>query len=253
MYRISPIFASLRVRFWPEAISLCNLLFLVRYSLYNLVMLKFSALKIWKKYPYFRHWLVNIMVASVWCYYAYEGLMNLSTMAYFVLNIALLLRNTGLTLLFLLRRPSELTSKKFVDWLVAIAGTFVTYFYVSRGTKPFFPSLAPTAYVVMVAAAFLSAIAVVNLGRSFGIVPANRGIKTKGFYAVVRHPIYSLYMLHDIGWSLNCFSAHNVCVFFLYCLLTYGRARCEERVLRQDPAYQEYASKTRYMFLPGII
>jgi len=216
-------------------------------------MLKFSALKIWTKYPYFWHWFVNITVASVWGYYAYEGIMNLSTTAYFVLNIALLLRNTGLTLLFLLRRPSELTSKKFVDWLVAIAGTFVTYLYVSRGTKPFFPSLAPTAYVVMVAAAFLSAIAVVNLGRSFGIVPSNRGIKTKGFYAVVRHPIYSLYMLHDIGWNLNCFSAHNVCVFFLYCLLTYGRARCEERILRQDPAYQEYASKTRYMFLPGII
>jgi len=245
-------FASLRVRFWREAISLCNLLFLVRYSLYNLVMLKFSALKIWTKYPYFWHWLVNILLASVWGYYAYEGIMNLSTTAYFVLNIAMLARNTGLTLVFLLRRPSRLTSQRVKDWLVAITGTVITYLYVTIGTKPIFPSLVPFAYVVMVTAAFLSAIAVVNLGRSFGIVPSNRGIKTKGFYVVVRHPIYLLYMLHDIGWNLNCFSARNCCVFVLYCLLTYSRAKCEERLLRQDPAYQEYASKTRYMFFPGI-
>lgn len=246
-------FASLRVRFWREAISLCNLLFLIRYSLYNLVMSKFSALKIWTKYPYFRHWFVNITVASVWCYYAYEGLMNLSKPGYFLLNIAMICRNTGITLVFLLRRPSKLTSHKVVDWIVAIGGTFITYLYTSRGTKPIFPPLIPATYAVMVAAAFLSAIAIVNLGRSLGIVPSNRGIKTKGLYAVVRHPIYSLYMMHDIGWNLNCFSAHNCCVFVLYCLITYSRAKCEERLLRQDPAYQEYASKTRYMFLPGII
>lgn len=216
-------------------------------------MLKLPALKIWTKYPYFWHWLVNILVASVWGYYAYVCLMNLFTSRYFVLNVAMLARNTGLTLVFLLRRPSSLTSRRIKDWFVAIAGTVVTYLYMTRGTKPIFPSLVPVVYVVMVTAAFLSSVAVVNLGRSFGIVPANRGIKTKGFYAVVRHPLYALYMLHDIGWILYCFSAHNLSVFGLYCLLTYGRAICEERLLRQDPAYQEYALKTRYMFFPGIV
>jgi protein-S-isoprenylcysteine O-methyltransferase Ste14 len=216
-------------------------------------MLKISDLKIWNKHPYFWHWFVNILVASVWCYYAYQGLINLSTTTNSVLNIALLARNSGITLVFLLRRPSQLTSKRVIDWFAAIAGTFICYFYEIPGTKPILPSLLPAAYVLMVVMAFLSAIAVVNLGRSFGIVPANRGIKTKGFYAVVRHPLYSLYMLHDVGWNFHCFSAHNLCVFVLYCLFTYGRAKCEERFLRQVPAYQEYALKTRYMFLPGII
>lgn len=189
----------------------------------------------------------------MWCYYAYEGIMNLSTTRYLFLNIALVLRNTSLTFVFLLRRPSKLTSKKVIDWIVAIGATFMAYLYETIGARPVFPTLVPTAYVVMVAAAFLAAIAVVNLGCSFGIVPANRGIKTKGLYTVVRHPIYSLYILHDVSWVLTCFSAHNLLIFVLYCLLTYNRARREERVLRQDPEYQEYASKTRYMFLPGII
>ncbi len=216
-------------------------------------MLKLSDCKIWTKYPYFWHWLVNIVVASVWCYYAYEGLMNLSKAGYPFLNIALVFRNTSLTFVFLLRRPSKLTSKKVIDWIVAIAATFMAYLYETIGTRPVFPTLKPAAYVVMGAAAFLAAIAVINLGCSFGIVPANRGVKTKGLYAVVRHPIYSLYILHDVSWVLNCFSAHNLLIFVLYCLLTYNRATREEKVLRQDPEYQEYTSKTRYMFLPGII
>ncbi|MHC4657181.1 MAG: methyltransferase family protein [Planctomycetota bacterium] len=155
--------------------------------------------------------------------------------------------------MFLLRRPSKLTSKKVVDWVVAITATFMGYFYEIVGTKPVFPTLKPAAYVVMVAAAFLAAIAVINLGCSFSIVPANRGVKTKGLYAVVRHPLYLLYMLHDVSWVLNSFSSHNLFIFVFYCLLTYSRARREEKILRQDPEYQEYASKTRYMFLPGII
>lgn len=216
-------------------------------------MLKLSDCKIWTKYPYFWHWLVNIVVATVWCYYAYEGLTNLSKAGYLLLNIAMIFRNTGLTFVFLLRRPSKLTSKKVVDWIVAIAGTFIGYLYETMGTMSVFPTLKPAAYVVMVAAAFLSAIAVINLGCSFGIVPANRGIKTKGLYAVVRHPLYSLYILHDVSWLLNSFSAHNLFIFVFYCLLAYSRASREEKVLRQDPEYQEYASKTRYMFLPGII
>ena len=251
MYRISAFLLHCER---GEAISLCNFIFLVRYSLYNFVMLKLSNLKIWTKYPYFWHWLVNIAVASVWCYYAYQGLMNLrSTKEFLLLNIALLFRNTGITLVFLLRRPSKLTSKKVVDWFVAIASTFISYFYLSGGTRPLFRLLTPVTYIVMVLAAFLSAIAVINLGLSFGIVPANRGIKTKWFYAVVRHPLYSLYLLHDTAWVLQCFSTRNCCVFVLYGVITFYRAKCEERFLRQDPAYEEYAQKTRYMLFPGII
>ena len=118
-----------------------------------------------------------------------------------------------------------------------VAGMFITYLYVIIGTKPICLPLLPAAYVLMVVMAFLSVIAIINPGRSFGIVPANRGIKTRGFYAVVRHPIYTLYMLHDIRWNLHCSSVHNCCVFVLYCLITYSRAKREERILRHDPAY----------------
>ena len=37
------------------------------------------------------------------------------------------------------------------------------------------------------------------LGRSFGIVPANRGVVVRGPYTLVRHPIYTGYLITHVG------------------------------------------------------
>lgn len=184
------------------------------------------------KHPHFWHWLVNIALAALWFIYVCNGLISLATAPFSLLSMALLLRNTSITLVFLFRRPSTLTSQSPMDWIIGIAGTFLSYLYVPQGAKPVFPSLAPAAYIVTVIALFLSTIAVVSLGRSFGIVPANRGIKTRGFYALVRHPIYSFYIAHDLGWNLLSSSSRNLSVFVLLCLVTYFRARREEIILK---------------------
>lgn len=214
---------------------------------------KLRDLKIWVKYPFLWHWLVNVAVAGAWFYYVREGLIGVTTTSFSFRHTAILLRNTSVTLLFLFRRPSRLTSRSVVDWVIAISGTFLSYFYVSGDTKPIFPVLVPAAYGITVMALFASTIAVLNLGRSFGIVPANRGIKTNGLYAVVRHPIYSFYIANDLGWNLLCSSMRNFSVFLAFCVVTYFRAKREESLLRQDPAYEEYALRTRHMFFPGII
>ena len=216
-------------------------------------MIRLSDLKLWKTRPYAWHWLVNIVVASCWLYYVWDGLMSLQTTRLLLLSLALLVRNTTVTVMFLIRRPSTLTSRRFTEWFMAIAGTFCSYFYVLEGAWPIYRPLVPPTYFIMAGAALISVIAILNLGRSFGIVPANRGIKTKGLYGIVRHPIYLLYVIFDLAFLFHRTSARNWAVFLLYILVAYFRAKHEERVLQQDPAYQQYMQKTRYMFLPGII
>ena len=39
-----------------------------------------------------------------------------------------------------------------------------------------------------------------SLGRSFGLMPANRGIVSTGLYRVVRHPIYLGYLITHVGF-----------------------------------------------------
>lgn len=217
-------------------------------------MLKFTDLKIWAKRHCLSHWLVNVAVASLFSYYIYENIVRLATGARLTLSAVLLFRSLSITLVFLLRRPSKLTSKNIGDWIASIGGTFVVYLYSYSGwEKPISPQIVPIAYFVLVVAAFLATICIINLGRSFGIVPANRGIKTKVFYRYVRHPLYSIYMLYDLAFISICFSSLNCCICILHALFSYLRAKREENILMQDADYNKYASETRYMFLPAIL
>ncbi len=215
-------------------------------------MLNFSYLKIWTKRPDLMHWLVNIAVASFYSYYIYDSIIRLANGTCVTLLIALLFRNTSITLVFLLRRPSKLISRNIGDWIAAIGGTFITYLYTSRA-QPIYPFLVPTAYVVMIVTAFISTICIINLGRSFGIVPANRGVKTELLYGIVRHPLYSLYTIYDLAVISLAFSSHNCYICILHALFSFLRAKREENILMRDSAYKEYVSKTRYMFMPGVL
>jgi protein-S-isoprenylcysteine O-methyltransferase Ste14 len=215
-------------------------------------MLNFSDLKIWNKRTNLMHWLVNIATATFFSWFIYEIILRLATETYVTLLVALLFRNTSITLVFLLRRPSRLTSRNVGDWIAAIGGTFITYLYTSQA-KPISPLIVPTAYIVMIVTAFISTICIINLGRSFGIVPANRGVKTDMLYSIVRHPLYLLYTIYDLALISLAFSLHNCYICILHALFSYLRAKREENILIQDETYKEYVSKTRYMFLPGII
>ena len=215
-------------------------------------MMNFSNLKIRNKRLDLMHWVVNIAVASFYSYYIYDIIIRLATGTCVTLLIALLFRNTSITLVFLLRRPSKITSRNFGDWIAAIGGTFITYLYASQA-KPNYPFVVPTAYVVMIVTAFVSTICIINLGRSFGIVPANRGVKTELLYGIVRHPLYLLYTIYDLAVISLAFSLHNCYICILHALFSYLRAKREENILMRDVAYKEYVSKTRYMFLPGVL
>src|SRR5437867_613532 len=93
---------------------------------------------------------------------------------------------------------------------------------------------------------------VFSLGRSFGLIAADRGIKTHGVYRLVRHPLYAGYLLGYLGYLGVYPSLWN-------CVLTVGtavalncRALVEERFLARDPAYREYLRRVRWRFLPSV-
>lgn len=92
-----------------------------------------------------------------------------------------------------------------------------------------------------------------SLRRSFGIVPANRGVKRGGLYRFVRHPMYSGYMINQLGFLLFNFSLWNVAIYAVAWLCFWIRAREEEKFLSQDPEYREYASQVKSRLLPGVV
>ena len=45
-------------------------------------------------------------------------------------------------------------------------------------------------------------VAKMALGRSFGLAPANRGVVVRGPYTLVRHPIYTGYLVTHVGFLM---------------------------------------------------
>jgi protein-S-isoprenylcysteine O-methyltransferase Ste14 len=91
-----------------------------------------------------------------------------------------------------------------------------------------------------------------TLGRSFGIVPANRGVVIAGPYTLVRHPIYAGYLISHIAFACAYPTAWNITVLVVTDTAMVLRALCEERVLAADQTYQSYCRRVAWHLVPGL-
>jgi len=151
--------------------------------------------------------------------------------------------------LLLLQRRGEWTVK-FYPIAVAVIGTTAALAVMPEGQSLISNGVS---FVIILTGGFIALSAKIFLGRSFGVIPANRGVKSIGVYRIVRHPMYLGYMIHHVGFLLVYFSVWNLAVYAVAWLTLYLRTVEEEKFLRQDAAYREYAGQVRYKLVPGII
>jgi protein-S-isoprenylcysteine O-methyltransferase Ste14 len=152
--------------------------------------------------------------------------------------------------LFIVRRTPWIVSRSPLAWIAAAAGTFGML-----ASRPAYEPVGGLEFLysgLQVAGAVFAGIAVISLGRSFGIVAANRGIRTSGPYRIVRHPLYSAYALTETGYLLENPSLRNVCLYAVVMTFQVVRIVEEERTLSADPAYREYRSRVRSRVVPYV-
>jgi protein-S-isoprenylcysteine O-methyltransferase Ste14 len=132
-----------------------------------------------------------------------------------------------------------------------LATSYFVFFNLSPGRH-----LVPEAAAVTLQALGMAwqAWAKLTLGRSFGLLPAHRGVVTSGPYALVRHPIYLGYLVAHIGFLLANFSGRNAVVLAVLYGLQVTRMVLEERVLYGASAeYRAYTQRVRWRFVPGVL
>ena len=114
--------------------------------------------------------------------------------------------------------------------------------------------LVPDALTVALSAVGLAIVVVgkLALGRSFGIVPANRGVVTAGPYGVVRHPIYTGYLITHLAFLAAHPSLGNLLIILVADAALIGRAFREERTLEKDDRYQAYCRRVAWHLVPGV-
>ena len=92
----------------------------------------------------------------------------------------------------------------------------------------------------------------ITLGRSFGWLPANRGIVDTGVYRLVRHPIYLGYLIGHIGLLAANFNLQNLIALALLYTGQIYRIFQEEKFLMVDEAYRNYAKRVPYRLIYGV-
>jgi protein-S-isoprenylcysteine O-methyltransferase Ste14 len=114
--------------------------------------------------------------------------------------------------------------------------------------------LAPDVATAMISAIGLGLVVIgkMALGRSFGLVPANRGIVVRGPYTVVRHPIYTGYLITHVGFFIADPTGWNAAVILIADTALILRALMEERVLSADAEYQNYCRRVGWHLVPGV-
>ena len=150
--------------------------------------------------------------------------------------------------LFLTRRaPRELTLRP-IAWVAAPIGSFAML--LARPTDGGLPHLA--CETVQLIGLLIALFSLGTLGRSFGIVAANRGVKTGGPYRFVRHPAYFGYLVSYAGYVAENPSAANVGLLCLSTAFQLVRIREEEQLLARDSAYHDYRRSVRHRLIPLV-
>ncbi len=166
-------------------------------------------------------------------------------------QVAFVAQTVILLVMILVRAPQQAVDRHLGHQVVALAAFGSAALFVKA---PATASVAQhhAAVAVMMAANVLGAVTIVNLGRGFGILIAQRLLATGGLYRVIRHPMYFTDLLLRVGLVLEVPTVRNLALALGSGGLYVARALLEERLLARDPAYRAYQARVRWRLIPGL-
>lgn len=167
----------------------------------------------------------------------------------FKLSIVLLvIFNALVVFLLLTRRKPKDVSFELQDIVATFLGTFAMM--MARGvvhTEDIF-----LLQIIGMIGIIISIAGLATLRKSFGLLPADRGIVTKGIYQFIRHPIYCGYLINYTCFLIQNYSLYNLIVFIVFAIFEAYRLTREEKLLKHNPQYLEYTKQVKWRVLPKI-
>ena len=167
-----------------------------------------------------------------------------------VTGLMLLASEALVVVLTVVRRRARLVDRSFAAALTTTLSVAGPPMLRAAEISP----IVPDALTAIVSALGLALVIVgkITLGRSFGVVPANRGVVVRGPYGFVRHPIYTGYLITHCGFLAANPSPWNLAVIIVADAALVYRALMEEKVLSADATYQGYCQRVGWHLVPGV-
>lgn len=187
------------------------------------------------------------MIVTLWAWLVWRVLQSSNPFSQ-----AVLFTETTVLVFVLLRRPTEAISLRFGDWLLAVTATAAPMLIVPIAIPDAMLPLESIAVGMVTIGNLIQLGGKLFLARSFGVAPANRGIKTTGLYRLVRHPIYAGYLMIHLGLIMMMPTLTNFLIYAIGWWAQILRLLAEEDLLSQDPEYCAFMTKTRWRLIPGV-
>jgi protein-S-isoprenylcysteine O-methyltransferase Ste14 len=167
----------------------------------------------------------------------------------FKLSIILLVSfNALIVYLLLTRHKPKDVSFELQDIVATFLGTFAMM--LSRGVADS-PDILPLQIVGLIGFS-VSIVGLATLKKSFGLLPADRGVVSHGIYKYIRHPIYSGYLVHYTCFLAQNYSINNAVLFVIFVFFECYRLVREEKLLKKNPEYLAYMQTTKWRIFPKI-
>ncbi len=185
---------------------------------------------------------LDVVVALFWALFAGLYVASVVHTRNFT-NAGLMVFYTLVAILFLRRRPARRSAPMW-QTVVAVADVFLPIVLLRPAGAGLWMG-----NVIQALALGVMVVAALSLGPSFGIAPADRGLRTQGMYAFVRHPLYAGETLFYVGYLVSHMSWQNLVGLVIAVSMFVVRIRWEERIIE---GYEAYASKVRWRLVPYI-
>jgi protein-S-isoprenylcysteine O-methyltransferase Ste14 len=168
--------------------------------------------------------------------------MRLSVIAYLVI----------LSATALVRRPPIGKARGVEPRISALIGTFLITLVVLFPRRELSVTAGIVSTLLITAGDGFAVIVLMQLRRSFSIMPEARELVTLGVYRRVRHPLYLAEEIATIGSVMQFLSAWTAILLVVQIVFQLRRISHEETVLAAVfPQYAEYKEKTARV-IPGI-
>lgn len=192
---------------------------------------------------------LKLLTAAALAVFAFRIIEQYQKTSFWPLLLVLLGEAITIGLVLIAPRPREvsLTPRALIT---TNAATFYFLFVSVTPGSQFLPPAVPG--VLIMFGIVWQIMAKLTLGRSFGLLPALRGVVVRGPYRLVRHPIYFGYLCTHIGFFCFAASWRNLAVYTVLYACQVIRIIDEERVLAADPEYGNYMKRVRWRLFPGL-